>query len=163
MAGIENFYKFLLKNPEAQEKFNKCSESNQELISSFLGSHHPETNTDKYYNVIIELAQHQNGLSDDRLKNITDGDEIENVLNDIMERERIKEEMERRIAIVDDYIKSSDFDDLKKNYSIIPEKERKETIQKLLLDNNGVIKSNQLRQCIYEKAIKYYNGEKINK
>ena len=169
MMNVGQFYDFLESNHAYSEKYNYMNDNQKEAIVDFIQKGNPETNIDKYFSAVIDAAQYPNGLKDLQLQSAKDGYEAMSAVNRIVNRSEKTKELLNQIEKVKQYISGCSHEDLKSDFSLIPDGEKNSVIEKAVKEFNGRITSGQLRTFMHQEANRClqerndrYNAIKVN-
>lgn len=154
--NMMNFYDFLSENTDYNLIFNVMDKNMQESVISFIGKSNPQTNINEYYSAVMTAAQYPNGLKNLNLQIATDGLEAQNAVNKMKNQYAVYGKVTQQAEILKEYITNCRHDDLKYNFSLIPDYEKDNVLKKAVIEHNGHINSKQLRDFVYREAQDYY-------
>ena len=167
--NVGQFYSFLENNRVCNEKYNYMNDNQKDAIVDFIQKGNPETNIDKYFSAVIDAAQYPNGLKDLQLQSAKDGFEAMSAVNRIANRSEKTSELLQQIEKVKQYIQNCSHEDLKSDFSLIPDGEKNSVIEKVIKEFDGRITSGQLRTFMHNEANRClqeqndrYNAIKVN-
>ena len=152
-----NLYDFLSEHPAICQSYNELTDQQRLAVVKFMEHHDPVSNKEMYVGAIIEASRYPKGFNLLSLQNAVDGKEACAAVQQHIKT--LSKEMEKdlsaknQIEQIKNYIDSCRHEDLKTNFSCIPDNKKDEVVKEAIQQFGEEINSRQLREFMYEKAV----------